>query len=128
MAAEVIVLVALIKPPVRTLPPVMLAVALTTPLVVMLPPVTLAVALINPPVVTLAPAMLPVAVTKPAVTTLEPTIFPVAETIPNDVIAPILTASYTVLPSNITTPNAGSATLLKNFHVLSLKSRTNPVC
>ena len=34
----------------------------------------------------------------------------------------------TVLASNTTTVPAGSAALLNNFHVLSLKSRTNPVC
>ena len=48
LAALVIVLVALIKPPVKTLPPVMLAVADTAPPVVKFPPVTLPLALIKP--------------------------------------------------------------------------------
>ena len=70
--------VALIKPAVRILPPVMLAADVIVP-----------VALINPAVVTLPPARLPVAVTNPPVSMLPPCMLPVAlKLVP--VAAPIL--------------------------------------
>ena len=48
LAAEVIVLVALINPAVKMFPPVTLPVAVTNPAVDILPPVTLPLALVGP--------------------------------------------------------------------------------
>ena len=83
LAALVIVEVADINPPVKILPPVMLAVADTNPPVSRLPPVMFAalvivlVAEIKPPVKTLPPVTLPVADTNPPVFTLPGSTLPV---------------------------------------------------
>ena len=90
LAAEVILPVADIKPPVNMLPPVMLAalviveVALINPLVNTLPPVTLPVTDAKPPVNKLPPVMLAalviveVALIRPPVSKLPPVTLPFA--------------------------------------------------
>ena len=79
--------VALIKPPVRMLPPVMLPVPLTTPDPNMrLPPVTFEVALIRPPVNKLAPVTLPVPDTSLANTLPVPLTIPA----PNSTLPPMI--------------------------------------
>ena len=78
LAVLVIVDVAEINPPVRILPPVMLAVAEINPPVKTLPAVTLPVALAVPPVAKLPPVMVPVASINPPVRTLPPIMLPTA--------------------------------------------------
>ena len=85
LALLVIVLVALINPPVKMLPPVTLPVAVTRPTVVMLPPVTLAVALTMPLVKMLPAVALPVAEILAVANTLAPCTLPVVEINPEEV-------------------------------------------
>ena len=113
LAAEVIVDVAEINPPVNTLPPVMLAVAVTVlaeitlapvklppdpPATIKLPPVMLPVAEISPPVRMFPPVMLPVALAVPPVSKLPPVIVPVELTKPPvRMLPPVMLAALVIV-------------------------------
>ena len=99
--------VALINPPVSTLPPVMLPVPLTTPDPNMrLPPVTFEVALIRPPVNKLAPVTLPVADMSLANTLPVPLTFPV----PNNTLPPVMVPVALITPVTYSPVVANTAT------------------